>query len=327
VLTGIVVTVFPRSADGAQSWWMNAHAVPAHVSALAHDAWLLGDPGWLNSVLWSLRYEVYFSLFLPVFVVLVRQLGAPLWASVPMVLLASGWAVSNGHELLSYMFVFAVGVLLAQRLSTLRSWADRINRSARASWIWTILGIVGVLVLLGEWWMKQFVSDWTLWLPIGRPAGVLGAAVLVFCFLHWRPLRAFGDSRLLQWLGTVSFSLYLVHEPVVVSVATMVPPTVAGVLIVLAVGIPVSLGVAVVFHRLVERPSQVLAGWVGRVVRQRVVPEVRWAETVRLAGFGNDAGVANPPVVAGAPGILPPPRTWVGAAPMPVTSGARPSGA
>src|SRR5690606_24647298 len=104
-----------------------------------------------------------------------------------------------------------------------------------------------------------------------RPLGVAGAGVLVFCFLHCRPLRAFGNCRPLQWLGTVSFSLYLMHEPIVVSVATLTPPTVAGVLVVLAVGIPASFGVAVLFHRVVERPSQHLAGWAGRTARQRVV--------------------------------------------------------
>ncbi len=280
VLTGVVVALVPRAVDPAQGWWMNAHAVPVQLSTLAHDAALLDDTGWLNSALWSLRYEVFFSLFLPVFVVLVRQLSAPLWASVPMVLFACGWAAAHGHELLSYMFVFAVGALLAQRLPTLRAWADRIDRSAPAPWLWLSVAGAGLLVLLGEWWMKLFVSDWTLWLPVGRPAGVLGAAVLVFCFLHCGPMRAFGDSRLLQWLGTVSFSLYLVHEPIVVSVATMTPPTARGVLLVLAVGIPVSLGVAVVFHRLIERPSQVLAGRVGQVARRLVVRERLVRESV-----------------------------------------------
>ena len=272
VLTGIVVTLVPRVAGPGWSWWMADHAVPARVSVLVHDAGLLGGTGWLNSALWSLKYEVFFSLFLPVFVVVARQLTAPLWASVPLALWGSGWAASISHELLSYMFVFAVGVLLAQRLATLRAWGEQISRSAAASVAWMALGVAGVLLLLSEWWMKQFVSDWTLWLPVGRPAGVLGAAVLVFCFLHCRPLRAFGDTRTVQWLGTVSFSLYLVHEPIVVSVATMTPHTLRGLAVTLVVGIALSLVTAVLFHRLVEVPSQRLAGWLGRTVRHRVVP-------------------------------------------------------
>ncbi|WP_158545937.1 acyltransferase [Blastococcus sp. TF02A-30] len=283
-LTGALVTLFPRTADPAQSWWMNAHAVPVQLLTLVHDAWLLDGTGWLNSALWSLEFEVAFSLLLPVFVVLARPLAVPLWGSVPAVLLACGWATARGHERLSYLMVFAVGVLLAQRLPTLRAWADRINGSARSGLMWSGLGGLGVLVLLGEWWLKLVVGDPTLWSPIGRPAGVLGAAVLVFCFLHCRSLRALGNSRPLQWLGTVSFSLYLVHEPIVVSVATLVPSTPLGVLVVLAVGVPVSFLVAVVFHRAVERPSQLLAGWAGRVVRRRVAPPVPDpAETVRLA--------------------------------------------
>jgi peptidoglycan/LPS O-acetylase OafA/YrhL len=299
VLTGIVVTLVPRVTGPGWSWWMADHAVPVQVSVLAHDAGLLGGTGWLNSALWSLKYEVFFSLFLPIFVVVARQLTAPLWASVPLALWGIGWAASMSHELLSYMFVFAVGVLLAQRLATLWAWGERVSRAAAAPVMWTALGVAGVLLLLSEWWMKLFVSDWTLWLPIGRPAGVLGAAVLVFCFLHCRPLRAFGDSRALQWLGTVSFSLYLVHEPIVVSVATMTPQTLRGLAVTLTVGIALSLGAAVLFHRLVEQPSQRLAGRLGRAVRNRVVPaapvlaSVPAPETVQLP--------ARPRVPSGGP--------------------------
>ena len=108
----------------------------------------------------------------------------------------------------------------------------------------------------------------------------------------------------------------------------MTPPTVPGVLVVLAVGIPVSLGVAVVFHRLVERPSQVLAGWVGRAARRRFVAEPQAGETVRLPAVGDgdrpaSSGVPLPPISR--PGLarlaLPNRRP-----PTPVSSGARQAG-
>jgi len=270
-LTGVVVTLVPRTVHPGWSWWMNAHAVPVQLSTLVHDAALLDQTGWLNSALWSLRYEVWFSLLLPVFIVLTRQLTAPLWASVPAALWGTGWAVANGHELVSYMFVFAVGVLLAQRLGTLRSLAERIDRSGVAPAGWAALVGAGVLLLLSEWWLKVLVADWTLWLPIGRPGGVLGAAVLVLCFLHCPLLRALGNSRPVQWLGAVSFSLYLVHEPIVVSIATMTPATPRGVLVTLCTGIPLSLGAAVLFRHLVEQPSTRLSAAVGRGVRGLVV--------------------------------------------------------
>lgn len=284
VVTGVVVSLVPRIADAGWSWWMNAHAVPVRLSVLAHDAALLGGTGWLNSALWSLKYEVFFSLFLPVFVVLARSLTAPLWISVPLALWGVGWAASISHELLSYMFVFAVGVLLAQRLTSLARCADRIARSAVSGAIWALIGVGGALLLLSEWWLKQFAADWTLWVPVGRPASVLGAAIGVFCFLHCPPVRAIGNSRVVQWLGTVSFSLYLVHEPIVVSVAAMNAPTVRGLAVTVLVAPALSLLAAVVFFRVVERPSQRLAGWVGRLARRRVAEQAPTAVAVPLPG-------------------------------------------
>lgn len=269
-LAACIVHLVPRRPDASWSWWMAEHAVSANLSEIAHDAFLLAGTGWLNSALWSLRYEVFFSLLLPTFVVLARRLTAPLWLSVPLALWGVGWAVSIDHELLSYLFVFAVGVLLAQRLGALAVWGARISTSRRASFLWLLTLTTGALLLLSEWWMQQFVSDWTLWLPVGRPAGVLGAAVLVFVFLHCPAVRRFANSAVLQWLGTVSFSLYLVHEPIVVSVAALTPATVQGLLVTASVGSGLSLLVAVLFFHAVERPSRHLAGWAGRLGRPAV---------------------------------------------------------
>ena len=267
-VTGLVVTLVPRVAQPGWSWWMAAHAVDPGPAVLAHDAGLLDGTGWLNSALWSLRYEVFFSILLPVFVVLVRRLTAPLWSSVSFALWGIGWAVSAGHELISFMFVFAVGALLGQQLSTLQEWADRIADSRWSRAAWCALGLVAPALLLSEWWLKALVGDWTLWLPLGRPGGVLGAAVLVFLVLHCRPVRRIAECRPVQWLGTVSFSLYLVHEPIVVSVATLSPPTARGVLVTLGLGLAVSLGAAVLFSAAVERPSIRLSAWVGHTARR-----------------------------------------------------------
>lgn len=317
-LAGVLVVLFPRTVDPAQSWWMNAHAGPVQMSDLGHDAGLLAGTGWANSALWSLRYEVFFSLLLPVVVVVVRRMTVPLWLSVPVVLAGCGAAAHAGEELVSYLLVFVVGALLAQQLTTLRTWAAGIDRSSRSAHVWAVLGAAGALALLAAWWVKQVVSDVALVVAIGRPAGVLGAAILVFCFLHCPSLRSFGDARPLQWLGTVSFSLYLVHEPIVVSVATLLPPTAPGVLVVLVVSVPVSLAAAVVFHRLVERPSQRLAGWAGRLAGSRVAPGKAPAQTVPVPA--TRTGVRQIPVPAR--GV---PSTWAMRTPVaagrgPVTS-------
>jgi peptidoglycan/LPS O-acetylase OafA/YrhL len=281
VVTGVLVALVPRRADGGVSWWTAAHAVRPTVGALAHDALLLDGTGWLNSALWSLEYEVWFSLLLPVFVVVTRRLALPLWVSVPVALWGVGWAASIGHELLSYMFVFAVGALMAGGREDLEVWCGRISLSRRRRPAWAAVTAAGLALLLGEWWLRLVVSDRTLWLPVGRPVGVLGAAVVVTC-CAWGPGRTALERRVPQWLGLVSFSLYLVHEPLVVSIATLTGPTPRGMLVTVLLGVPAALLAARGFHRWVERPSQRLASWAGRPTGRRRAASRGGTDTVVL---------------------------------------------
>ena len=114
-------------------------------------------------------------------------------------------------------------------------------------------------------------------------AGHLVAAMLLIALAGvWPPVRRAFASRPLQWLGLVSFSLYLVHEPVLLAVVRLAPPLAdaacaaglcpstpappdgvvagsaladlgpLGIAVTAAVAIALSLAVAAAFHRLVE---------------------------------------------------------------------------
>ena len=264
--TGVVLALVPRLGGPGWSWWMAAHVTTdGDLRGLLRDAVLLTGTDWRNSVLWSMRIEVWFSLLLPLFVVLARPLTVPLVVSVPVVLAAIGWAAAQGHDLLSHLLVFAVGVLLAQRLDVLAGWGTRLSAARGSGWAWTALVVAGLGALMAQWELKGLGAAPGAWVPVGRPVTVAGAALLVFCTLHCPAVRRFAELRFLQWLGALSFSLYLVHEPIVVSLATRAPATSSGLAVVLGVGLPVSLLAAVVFSRLVERPSRRLAGWAGRL--------------------------------------------------------------
>ncbi len=259
--TAAVLAVFPRTGDPGWSWWMAEHVVPDDAAALVADAALLGGTSWRNSVLWSLRIEVWFSLALPLYVVLVRGLTTRLRATLPVVLAAMGWASWHGHDLLSLLCVFAVGALLARRLDALAEHGRRLAGSVAG---WTGVLLAAAVLLMARWELAALGADPRSWVPVGRPAATLGAVLLVFAVLHCAPLRSATLSRPLQWLGAISFSLYLVHEPIVVTLATLTPVGVRGLAVVAGVGIPLSLLVAVAFSRLVERPSRRLAAAVAR---------------------------------------------------------------
>jgi peptidoglycan/LPS O-acetylase OafA/YrhL len=81
---------------------------------------------------------------------------------------------------------------------------------------------------------------------------------LVFCAIAAAPVRRALTKPAPQWLGRVSFSLYLTHLPILVVLCYLFGDS--NWLLVALVGIPLSLGVAMVFFRSIEAPSHRLAG-------------------------------------------------------------------
>jgi peptidoglycan/LPS O-acetylase OafA/YrhL len=86
----------------------------------------------------------------------------------------------------------------------------------------------------------------------------------------------------LVWLGHVSYSLYLVHAPVLVA-STVVLHGTLPLPACLAVGVVAALAVAEVMRRLVEVPSRDLARWAERRLRRR--PRAQGSAPPTAAGW------------------------------------------
>lgn len=82
--------------------------------------------------------------------------------------------------------------------------------------------------------------------------------------------------RALTALGTVSYSFYLWHLPVLnawhefLARAGALPTSQAGWMLAAAAAFPICAAAAVVSHRLVERPFRELGGWIGRRLSRRI---------------------------------------------------------
>ena len=97
---------------------------------------------------------------------------------------------------------------------------------------------------------------------LGLLPTLVGVCLVVWLFGCTGAAGAFGTTGAMRWLGRRSFSLYLVHEPIVVTVAYLLGAT-RNAALVLVTGLPVSLLVAEVFGRVCEVPSHRLAQRVG----------------------------------------------------------------
>jgi peptidoglycan/LPS O-acetylase OafA/YrhL len=243
---------FPRIAGPEFSAWVNHHDEAPNVM---NDAVLLWGTGNLNSPLWSLQWEMSFSILLPLYVVVALRFRRRWLVGLTGLVVLIGVGELVRISALVCLPIFGVGVLMSARRHTLVEWATKIGR-----WGWAGLLVLSVVLLSSRWIFPQF--------PVGIATATIGGIFVLFAFIGCRMAVSLGNNSLVHWLGTRSFSLYLVHEPIVVSVSFSLHAT--DPVVVAAIAIPLSLLAAEGFFRLVERPSHRLAQRAGRVVTDRV---------------------------------------------------------
>lgn len=261
LFAAVLVAVTPRSVIDGASWWLNGHQEVKLSDGLIDGA-LLGTISALNSPLWSLKWEVWFSLLLPVYVFLGTRTRNSVSKTVGFgillfVLMASYAIVAN--DALRYLPIFAIGVLLHVHIDHIDKYCGKWS-----GWQWTLL-TVSSLAMLSSFWVLQAQSGIPGFVvSASRLLQICGAALIVLLALFWTPVTSLLQRKYVRWLGSRSFSLYLIHDPIVSTVAFLLGGTTSP-FITLAISLPCCLGVAEVFFRLIEQPSHALArSWSAR---------------------------------------------------------------
>ena len=249
VLTYALVSVAPMPAA---STWLNAKL---HVPDGAAIFWHLAMTGgtnemWLNPVMWSLVHEMRISIVMPLLFLGVRRFGSiPVLIGCTLIsVLASvgnkDLAIGSWQMTLHVLWMFSAGVTLAYNRAAI---AVQLTKCNRHLFSFLVLVAVGLLVV-------PFHRIWGDFL-IG-----MGAALLIaLCLPATRLSRALMVPPLL-WLGRISYSLYLIHFPILLSGITggfFSRPSVTLLIIILLA--------ADLTFRFVEAPAQRLgAGLAGK---------------------------------------------------------------
>lgn len=279
----IWIVLVPRTVGAADGPWLARQDTPdLALGNLLQEASIIGEtqrPD-INPPLWSLAWEMWFSLLLPVFVVIAALSRRPAIAPVGRVLAwAAFWCAiaSVGYvtatQPLMYLPPFALGALLAANYDELRRFSERLLASARGRVVGWAVAALGPFLLVIYWMLRPLTSG--IWSEVTLSMRVTGAFVIVATVAFW-PTKAprrqtpSKTGRLLAWFGSISFSLYLVHFPIVVAFALLAGQGRwwLGAL----VSVPLSLVLAQLMTRWVERPAQALGRRVGASVSERMPP-------------------------------------------------------
>lgn len=223
---------------------------------------LFGDPlVRVNSPVWSMSWELWFSLTLPLVVACLARIRRDGIAAVGILagIFVSHWC---GYFPLRLCLTFWLGVLLAKHLSELSAQRPPVFHE-----------IVALAVLLGAVELAQ-AAQAGLFGPLDALAlaalqTLLNAACagLVALAMTDGIVRRALSTRPARFLGTVSFSLYLTHALVIGGLEVVLPAIgITGGWVQACVAVLACLACAAAFWRLVERPAIELSRRVGNAL-------------------------------------------------------------
>ena len=238
------------------SRWFTVHSwseAPTPWVLLRHLA-MTGGGLTLNNVSWTLVVEWRVAFIFPLLVLLCRfNLALGIAAGLGLVALHfTSVAAWDFHRLytLSYVIYFILGVLLAVHRSEVCAWLERAPLSTRAL-LWA-----SVYLLFNARWLTPWAS------PFADIANGVGAVLLIAMVLTSPTAERFLTVRPALWLGAISYSLYLVHVPVLMAMVHVLEGPLPLVAILVLVPLA-SLVIAQAFHLLVEHPLTELGRLLG----------------------------------------------------------------
>ena len=183
-----------------------------------------------TGVLWSIPVEIqFYVVFVAIWYAAAR---GPLWAVLLGLLVLQGVVVvaiyltsglgaglANTYTLAFWLHFFMFGTLLGH-LSTRPGFMRFANQGSPV--IWVAVGVFLVLGFLTPPGIRDALGIPSTFVFVGPISGGYPLALLVLGLLNLGAMRLFA-GRLWRWLGKVSFSIYLLHMPMVAAVAALPP--------------------------------------------------------------------------------------------------------
>ena len=258
-----------KAIPSLSAWPVRVWQTPLTVHAVVQHLTLVTDfpTRDFNPVLWSLVHEMRVSLLFPALAVLVlwqRRWWLTVAATIAVAyvasrLMPSGSDAASYWRTAEYLQFFVAGIVLARYRTVVIDRARAATASARLA-----LAVGSLLLYTSPWWWPNAGNVHGQFVDL--EAVLLGAVGFLVLAISAPRAGAVLRTRPMQYLGRISYSLFLVHAIVLSTLLQLFYGRLPLPVLLVALW-PLALGLATLGERYVERPSVAL----GRRLTQRTV--------------------------------------------------------
>ena len=180
----------------------------------------------LNGAIWSLRYEMEVSIIFPFLCAFLLRTGRYSWLVLCILLRAAEWSLVHGYfggpniaainlaRFFYFSIFFIIGATLARERATLAHRVSLIPRPA----LWAFF-LLGICLYCNTMFAHTSV-------PTSDLFTILGASAIIILVQDPR-LKLGLNSAIPQYLGRISYSMYLVHYTVLFAVFDLAYPKIS----------------------------------------------------------------------------------------------------
>jgi peptidoglycan/LPS O-acetylase OafA/YrhL len=259
ISAGLYLVAGPHPEPEASQWFNNLWPpVWPGLSAFAGHLLMIGtQPNMqLDCVMWTLVYEMRISIMFPLLVMLCRNTKVALICAMLMLVLSTKLLAAlhlNSYPsgvqnlwttvlwVVKFVPSFVAGILLCKHGHDVKASLQRLPAPMQA----TLLALP-IVVIFGVAHSFDYAKKDALY--------DLGAALVIVLALEIAKVSAFLGGKIPQWLGQISYSLYLIHMPLLLVVLPLLLGRMPFALAAL-VAITASLSAASLLYIVVEAPA------------------------------------------------------------------------
>lgn len=258
------------------SGWFNSSDKPISYQLLLNHAVLLTefDSYRFNMVIWSLVHEMRISIIFPVLVYLIlkyswkRNVILSVSGSILFYVLYVCFLKFFNYDAtklqgsylytLHYIAFFMTGALLAKNREYLNRLYTKMGKLLKLT-----LSVTGVMAYTYNWWFFNDVSllhmiivnDWII---------AIGAAIFIMFCLNSSTVKSLILLKPIHFVGKISYSLYLYHLIVALSITNYLNGKLS-IELISGISIALTFVIATIMYYLVESPSNAL----GKILSKR----------------------------------------------------------